>query len=190
LLLHIGAMLCQCGALDSPEQVFELMLPEILGALHGELPPQGTLELVRDRLARRSEAERHAAPDVVIRDQAATIATLAMPLPLRGKTLTGAAIGHGRIRGTARIVLHPSEGARLADGEILVCPSTDPAWTPLFLRASALVMETGGYLSHGAIVARELGVPALINTAGALERISDGMTIEIDTATGQLHLLD
>ncbi|MFZ5643153.1 MAG: PEP-utilizing enzyme [Bacillota bacterium] len=61
----------------------------------------------------------------------------------------------GKASGKARIILHPDQGGKLMHGEILVAPSTDPAWTPLFLKASAIVMENGGYLSHGSIVARE-----------------------------------
>jgi phosphoenolpyruvate synthase/pyruvate phosphate dikinase len=73
---------------------------------------------------------------------------------------------------------------RLGHGETLVAPSTDPGWTPLFLRASAVVMETGGYLSHGAIVAREYGLPAVVNIPGILSQIQDGeiRTVDDDAA--------
>ena len=64
--------------------------------------------------------------------------------------------------GTARVVRLPQDGARLRAGEILIAPLTDPGWTPLFLLAAGLLMETGGYLSHGAIVAREYGIPAAL----------------------------
>jgi pyruvate,water dikinase len=69
---------------------------------------------------------------------------------------------------------------RLGPGEILVAPSTDPGWTPLFVRASAVVMETGGYLSHGAIVAREYGLPAVVNIPDILSHIEDGETLAVD----------
>ena len=65
-------------------------------------------------------------------------------------------------------------------GDILVAPSTDPGWTPLFLRASAIVMETGGFLSHGAIVAREYGIPAVANVPGILKALEDGELITVD----------
>jgi pyruvate,water dikinase len=80
----------------------------------------------------------------------------------------------------ARTIRHPHEGTRLAPGEILVAPSTDPGWTPLFVRASAVVMETGGYLSHGAIVAREYGLPAVVNIPDILSHIKDGETLMVD----------
>ncbi|MBL4777634.1 MAG: pyruvate, water dikinase [Ralstonia sp.] len=69
-------------------------------------------------------------------------------------------------------------------GDILVAPSTDPGWTPLFLKAGALVMETGGYLSHGAIVAREFGIPAVVNVPGIRAQLKDGETIRVDGNTG------
>ena len=65
-------------------------------------------------------------------------------------------------------------------GDVLVAPSTDPGWTPLFLRASAIVMETGGYLSHGAVVAREFGIPAVVNVRDAMEKISNGDRLQVD----------
>ena len=65
----------------------------------------------------------------------------------------------GHARGPAFVARDPAAGLAMPAGAVLVAPSTDPAWTPLFLRASALVMEAGGYLSHGAIVAREFGIP-------------------------------
>ena len=72
-------------------------------------------------------------------------------------------------------------------GEILVAPSTDPAWTPLFLKAGGLVMETGGYLSHGAIVAREFGIPAVVNIPGILMQLEEGETIEVDGDHGKVR---
>ncbi|WZB71209.1 PEP-utilizing enzyme [Achromobacter xylosoxidans] len=86
-----------------------------------------------------------------------------------------------RIRG-------PRSGAGLAmpAGAVLVAPSTDPAWTPLFLRASALVMEAGGYLSHGAIVAREFGIPALASVPGILDAVADGDLLDVDAGAGRV----
>ncbi|SSW73031.1 Prodigiosin synthesizing transferase PigC [Achromobacter agilis] len=72
-------------------------------------------------------------------------------------------------------------------GGILVAPSTDPAWTPLFLRAGALVMEAGGYLSHGAIVAREFGIPAIVNVQGVLEHVATGDALDVDATRGTVR---
>ena len=80
--------------------------------------------------------------------------------------------------------------AKLARGEILIAPSTDPGWTPLFLTASGLVMELGGPMSHGAVVAREYGIPAVVGLPHATERIPDGSMIEVDGASGVVRMLD
>ena len=85
--------------------------------------------------------------------------------------LTGTPASAGTVTATARVILDPT-GARLEPGEILVAPSTDPGWTPLFLTAGGLVMEMGGAMSHGAVVAREYGIPAVVGVQGAIERIS------------------
>lgn len=77
----------------------------------------------------------------------------------------------------------------LQPGEILVAPSTDPGWTPLFLKAGGLVVETGGYLSHGAIVAREFALPAVVNLPGILGVLKDGDTVEVDGIKGTVRLL-
>jgi pyruvate,water dikinase len=81
------------------------------------------------------------------------------------------------------VVLDPV-GAHLAPGEILVAPSTDPGWTPLFLTAGGLVMEMGGSNSHGAVVAREYGIPAVVGVPNATQLIKDGDRIEVHGAEG------
>jgi pyruvate,water dikinase len=107
-----------------------------------------------------------------------------------GRTWAGTGIAAGQATGSARVILHPRDGNRLKQGEVLVAPSTDPGWTPLFLRAAAIVMETGGYLSHGAIVAREYGIPAVANLPGLLERVRDGDRLLVDGDAGTVVPLD
>jgi rifampicin phosphotransferase len=93
------------------------------------------------------------------------------------------------VRGQARVVLDPV-GAHLEPGEILVAPSTDPGWTPLFLTAAGLVMEMGGAMSHGSVVAREYGIPAVVGVDGASVRIKTGQTIEVDGARGVVRIVE
>jgi len=83
---------------------------------------------------------------------------------------------------------HPpsQRGTYLSAGEVLVAPSTDPGWTPLFLRASAIVMASGGYLSHGAIVAREYGIPAVVNVPGILTGVRQGDPLFVDGDSGRV----
>jgi pyruvate,water dikinase len=87
----------------------------------------------------------------------------------------------------ARVVLDPA-GARLEPGEILVAPSTDPGWTPLFLTAGGLVMEMGGAMSHGSVVAREYGIPAVVGVAGATAHISTGQRISVNGSAGIVRI--
>src|SRR5258708_15897523 len=83
-----------------------------------------------------------------------------------------------------------ARGGRLEPGEILVAPSTDPGWTPVFLTAGGMVMEMGGAMSHGAVVAREYGIPAVVGVPGATERITTGQQITVDGAAGTVTIED
>jgi pyruvate,water dikinase len=78
----------------------------------------------------------------------------------------------------------------LQPGEIMVCPGTDPSWTPLFLTAAGLVMEVGGMMTHGAVVAREYGIPAVVGVDQATKRLVDGQRIRVDGSSGLIALLD
>lgn len=99
----------------------------------------------------------------------------------------GIGVAAGRAAGRARLIRHPGENTRLQAGDVLVAPSTDPGWTPLFLRANALVMEVGGYLSHGAIVAREYGIPAVVNVPGVMKALKDGEHLTVDGDEGKVY---
>ena len=97
--------------------------------------------------------------------------------------LAGSPASAGTVTGRARVVLDPV-GAHLEPGEILVAPSTDPGWTPLFLTAGGLVMEMGGVNSHGAVVAREYGIPAVVGVPDATQLIETGQLVTVDGAAG------
>lgn len=99
-------------------------------------------------------------------------------------TLTGTPGSHGTVTGTARIVRGPGDFARVRPGDILVCPFTDPAWTPLLRIAAGVITETGGVLSHAAIVAREHAIPAVLGVPNATNRLHDDTVITIDGTTG------
>ena len=88
-----------------------------------------------------------------------------------------------------RVVFDPRQSG-LQPGEILVCPGTDPSWTPLFLSAAGLVMEVGGMMTHGAVVAREYGIPAIVGVDQATRRLQTGQRIRMDGSTGRVDLLD
>jgi pyruvate,water dikinase len=109
-----------------------------------------------------------------------------MPAATDGGIL-GTPASPGIARGIARVILSPV-GARLEPGEVLVAPSTDPGWTPLFLTAGALVMEMGGMMSHGAVVAREYGIPAVVGVPDATGRIATGEQVTVDGSAGTVAL--
>jgi pyruvate,water dikinase len=113
-----------------------------------------------------------------------TVSAQPMASPSESGTWSGIAVSPGTATGAARILYTPTDAARLQQGDVLVAPSTDPGWTPLFLRASAIVVETGGFLSHGAIVAREYGIPAVANIPGILNALRDGESITVDGSRG------
>jgi pyruvate,water dikinase len=102
--------------------------------------------------------------------------------------LVGDPVSPGRVEGTVRIVLDP-RGVRLEPGEILVCPATDPGWTPLFLAAGGLVMEIGGLVTHGSVVAREYGIPAVVGVHNATTRLQTGQRVRVDGSTGRVTVL-
>ena len=107
-----------------------------------------------------------------------------------GDTVRGAAGSQGTVEGVARVVLDPNDATPLEPGEVLVCRFTDPSWTPLFLLADALVIDIGGPASHGAIVARELGVPCVIGTGDGTHRIRSGDRVSVDGSTGVVTILE
>src|SRR6185295_17306367 len=126
------------------------------------------------------ELGRRRVPRVLLSDGTEPeAATRAAP----GADLQGTPASAGRITARARVIMDPT-GAHLEPGEILVAPSTDPGWTPLFLTAGGLVMEMGGANSHGAVVAREYGIPAVVGTPLATERITTGDLVTVNGILG------
>lgn len=145
----------------------------------------GELDAGLDRAELRQIAARRATepvdpspPDFLRGDEALVFAS---PHAAR---LQGLGISPGVARGRVRVVLHPADGERLRPGEVLVSRSTDPAWTPLFQRAGALVLEMGGLLSHGAVVAREYRLPGVVNVPGATRLLHDGDEVTVDGRSG------
>lgn len=116
-------------------------------------------------------------------------ATRAHHAAVDAQALTGMPGAHGVARATARIVRGPSDFPAVQPGEVVICPYTDPAWTPLFTIAAGVVTETGGALSHAAIVAREYAIPAVIGVPDATSRIRNGDRIAIDGTAGTISIL-
>ncbi|GAA2860598.1 phosphoenolpyruvate synthase [Streptosporangium fragile] len=181
----VGAELAARGLLPAADDVFFLTFREVRAALTAPVR-EGLPPALADLVARRrEEAERELrrghVPRVMLSDGTEPEA-VAAKVPVDG-ALTGTPASAGTVTGAARVVLDPV-GAYLEPGEILVCPSTDPGWTPLFLTAGGLVMEMGGANSHGAVVAREYGIPAVVGVTGATARIVTGQEITVDGTSG------
>jgi pyruvate,water dikinase len=177
-LARVGAELHELGRIDTPDDVYFLDFAQAQAGLRGS-DLRDIVLAARERYD--AELRRRHVPRVLLSDGTEPEAT-ASPAATAG-ALTGTPASAGTITGTARVILDPV-GAHLEPGEILVCPSTDPGWTPLFLTAGGLVMEMGGANSHGAVVAREYGIPAVVGVAGAVATIPNGTEITVNGTTG------
>jgi pyruvate,water dikinase len=109
------------------------------------------------------------------------------PAPTAGTVLSGIAVNGGVAYGPAKVIEDPADPRGLEPGEILVCAITDPSWTPLFLGAAAVVCDTGAIQSHAAIVARELGIPAVMSVPG-ITSVADGTMLHVDGTTGEVRV--
>ncbi|GAA0602661.1 phosphoenolpyruvate synthase [Kutzneria viridogrisea] len=180
---QVGVELAAAGRIERAEDVFFLTVAEALAALDG----RDCRDLVAERReSYERELRRRKVPRVLLSDGSEPEASAPAAT---GDAMVGTSASSGRVTGTARVVLDPV-GARLEPGEILVAPSTDPGWTPLFLTAGGLVMEMGGANSHGAVVAREYGIPAVVGVAEATHRIATGDRITVDGAAGTVSAAD
>ncbi|MFC5746259.1 PEP/pyruvate-binding domain-containing protein [Actinomadura rugatobispora] len=183
-LLLIGDDLVSHGLLERADDIMFLDLDEARAAvLHGT----DHRDLVASRRAgHRRELRRAAVPGALLSD-GTDVEALAPPGPAGEGTLAGMAAAAGRATGRARVIRDPS-GARIEPGEILVAPTTDPGWTPLFMTAAGLVTETGSPVAHGPTVAREYGIPAVICLRDATHAIETGQLITIDGTAGTVHI--
>ncbi|MFZ5642688.1 MAG: PEP/pyruvate-binding domain-containing protein [Bacillota bacterium] len=182
---EIGRRLAERGIIEKQVDIYHCAFIEIFSFLHGYWDGEGMAVLVAERKAGRKEMEELSPPNLIIDE------TPKFEKPVTcssANILSGLRVAAGRASGPAKLIYHPDVGEKLQAGDVLVAPSTDPGWTPLFLRASAIVMETGGFLSHGAIVAREYGVPAVVNIPGVMKVIKDGQLITVDGDEGVVYL--
>jgi pyruvate,water dikinase len=186
--LELGRRLVQAGALAAVEEVFHLRLEE-LEDLRKQWPPADRMiGEIRDLVARR-KALRESLADKPLFDPRLLNATSQAPVG-KDVLLSGTSGSPGRARGPVRIVRDISEFGKLQAGDVLVAPVTNPAWTPLFQRAAAVVVDTGGSASHAAIVAREYGVPAVMGTINGTRVLTDGQWIQVDGSRGLVLKLE
>lgn len=155
-----------------------------------ELPLLGEKDfkaLIAERRKTRAIGLNLEVPPVLFGDDLEAIGR-PLPVPSGAEQLTGVPLSAGVVEGPALVLTHPSTET-FEPGYILVCPSTDPAWVPLFVNARGLVMESGGTLSHGAIVAREFGLPAVAGLPGVQQRILTGQKLRVDGGRGTVSVL-
>lgn len=195
LLLELGARLARGAAIPKPDDVFWLTEEELIQAA-AVLDSGGALEDKAGVIEERKavwRAQKRLVPPTVLPPKARFLGLDVEKLGPRtsgqeGNTIQGVAASPGRITGVARVLHGPEDFDQMKPGEILVAAITTPAWTPLFARAAAVVTDIGGPLSHGSIVAREYGIPAVLGTGVATTRITSGMQITVDGDTGKVTL--
>ena len=184
-LLRSGGELVAQGVLNQADDLFFLHLDE-LQVLGMGAPGDWKGLIQRRRAVYTQEMRRRPIPRLLISDGTAIYEGLGAAT--EDGAIVGSPVSAGVAEGVVRVVFDPY-GANLQHGEILVCPGTDPAWTPLFLAAGGLVTEVGGMMTHGSVVAREYGIPAVVGVDRARERLQTGQRVRIDGSSGRIEIL-
>jgi pyruvate,water dikinase len=196
LLLDLGRRMADAGAFKESEDIFWLEEAEIEDRLHAleQGEPLDSMQAVVENRKKVRQAEEKLVPPTQL-----PYSKTYMGLPLEafvptagseqeGNRLKGVGASGGKVTGVARVMHGPDDFGRMQHGDILVAKLTTPAWTPLFAMASGIVTDIGGPLSHGSIVAREYGIPAVLGTGVATRRIRDGQTITVNGNEGIVTL--
>jgi len=205
VLLAVGRKLVEAGRLDAPDDILFLRYTE-LRMLIGSADAIDARAIVAAR-----RAEREAATKVRPRNWVGTVTPSQLAFPylvnwgypdrfyqeagaggVAGadeRRITGIAGSPGVIEGTARVVMTVDEFDEVTDGDILVCQMTNPAWVVLFTKIAGLVTDTGGTTSHPAVLSREFGIPAVVGTSIATQRIATGDRVRVDGTTGQVEIV-
>jgi phosphohistidine swiveling domain-containing protein len=199
MLFELGRRLVAAGAIEKPDDVFWLEGDELKDAAEALNAGRTELESFSGAVrGRKSEwrARRLATPPPLLPKGVRFLGIdWQRWMPARseepaGDTIEGVGASSGRITARARVLRGPEDFGEMRPGEVLVAGITTPAWTPLFAMASAVVTDVGGPLSHGSIVAREYGIPAVLGTGVATRRITSGQTIRVDGDAGTVTLLE
>lgn len=186
-LLEVGEEFAEAGTIARADDLVFLRLDELESLARNEL--RNWKALIAERRAHyERELRRKQVPRLLVSDGRAFYEGLGSETDT-DNIITGSPVSPGVAEGFVHIILDP-RGAQLAPGEILVCPGTDPAWTPLFMAASGLITEVGGMMTHGSVVAREYGIPAVVGVHQATTRLKDGQRIRIDGTVGQIVVLE
>lgn len=201
LARELGQRLTDAGTLSTPGDIYYLDGAEITAAIEARASGQSIpalAELTRERRALREARKQLTPPPKVPLDGVLRVGPIKLsmfdPTPSdavnEGPVLNGYAVSTGRVTAPASVIRSIDEFDQMKPGTILVCTTTTPAWTPLFSQAKGLVTDVGGALAHGSIVAREYGIPAVMGTGVATDRITSGMMLVVDGDAGTVTLED
>lgn len=194
-LLDLEQRLLAESRLRLPGDIFYLTWQEADGMSRGSLGWADVAADVRRRRRSRSEAARSGAcdfhqPGQRPRGRSVAEANGALAVATAATVLTGHCASPGAAEGRVRVILDPSTAADLEPGDVLVAPYTDPAWTPLFPLASAVVVEVGSFLSHAGTVAREYRIPCLVDVSNCTSRLRDGQRVRVLASEGRIEVLE
>jgi phosphohistidine swiveling domain-containing protein len=187
-ILESGRELKEAGIFSEPEDIFFLFLEELERLSRGE-KEDWKKKVAEHRRTYEREKLRRQIPTILFSDGRAFYGAPSVGIAEGEGSMAGSPVSPGVVEGTVRVVFSPHE-TTLEPGEVLVCPGTDPAWTPLFLAAGGLVMEVGGMMTHGAVVAREYGIPAVVGVANATRLLKTGQRVRVDGGSGIIEVLE
>jgi len=199
LALELGRRLVEAGSLAMPDDVFYLETGELLAASEVRAAGQARQDLAKLASERRElrEARKRLHPPAAVPPAARwtaggfdiSFAETQKRNVAEGPTLRGFSVSPGRVTAPASVILSPADFDKMVPDTILVCPTTNPAWTPLFAQAKGLVTDIGGVAAHGSIVAREYGIPAVMGTGNGTQRIVSGQMVTVDGDAGTVTLV-
>ena len=187
MLLELGKRLADKGIIENDDDVFFIRQEELAPVVNGK----ADFDIHQAVAARRAEYDKNTSvtpPDIVF-GKFDPDNYVPDTQEEQTEVLNGVGVSPGRATGKARVILRADSDQQLLAGEILVAPFTDPGWTPYFVPAAAIVMDEGGVISHGSIVAREYGIPAVVNVGNATKVIKTGQKIQVDGDLGVVRIL-
>lgn len=186
LLLHLGTLLVAQGVCDAADDVFFLTVEDRAALIAGE--QRDWRALIRTRRAEREQNALFNPPDTIRDWETARTGTTTLDHHDGVSPLSGIPISIGTAAGPVRLLRSQADWSAVNSGDIIVAPVIDPGMAPLFGIAGGLIVEMGGTLSHGAIIAREYGLPTVANVEGAMARLKDGQKVRVDAGAGTIHL--
>ncbi|HJN50326.1 MAG: PEP/pyruvate-binding domain-containing protein [Pseudomonadales bacterium] len=197
LALELGQRLTDTGTITRPDHVFYLQTDELKQAIEARKENKAVAEyrqLTAERFELREARKRLHPPGTVpfdaSEDPSVKFKETQVVNDPDSDTMLGVPVSPGTVTAPVSLINSPAEFDQMRPGSILVCPMTNPAWTPLFAHASGLVTDMGGILGHGSIVAREYGIPAVVGTGTITVRVKHGQQISVDGDSGTVKLLD